>query len=205
MKKLLTLLLLTPLFGFSQSICDSIIVDSIFVNVNTNQIEVTVTNNSSEFFSYPGWIIFDAQQDTVAVETVNFFGFAGQTTFTLDIHGALSLPLTGTLNLYSNFYDTLWCTKAITIDSTMLSVYQHAAFNLDIDVFPNPVYDQFAIGSETASNYDFELYNASGQLVLRKAACAGITTIQRDNLASGVYTLVVRHEELVRRFKLLFK
>lgn len=205
MKNLFFLFLLLPIFGFNQqTVCDSITIDNIYVNVNNNQVELTATNNSSEFFPYPGWILFDDQQDTIAKETVNFFGFAGQTNFLLDIQSTLTLPFTGTLNLYSGFYDTLWCSKSVTIDSSMLSIFDGENYNTK--AYPNPINNQCTIDLNMAAGYyHVELYNNSGQLVYRDNSCSGITILQRNHLPAGIYMLNVIHDDHTERLKLLFE
>lgn len=75
-------------------------------------VVVHVQNNSSELFSYPNFILFDAQGDTLAKETVNFFGIAGESWHVLRIvDGATvpDVPFTGTLELWTNFTTEVAC------------------------------------------------------------------------------------------------
>ena len=67
-----------------------------------------------------------------------------------------------------------------------------------IDIFPNPVQDRFYIymHSVAASTADIGLYNAVGQLVYSKSVNlingAEYIEVPTRNLASGIYTVVVR-------------
>ncbi len=191
MKTLLTTLLLLPILAFGQTtVCDSLTIDNIFVNDSTGFVEVTVTNNSSEIFSYPGWILFDGNMDTIAVETVNLFGFLGQNTFYLEIQNGMTYPFTGELGLYTGFYDSLWCTFPVTIDSTMVGV--DLPLEESVEVFPNPVKDQLSIQFGEIEVSELKLYNNSGQLIYsdRLKQQRG-TAIDFSNWPVGLYHLVL--------------
>ena len=50
------------------------------------QIIAGIDNRSSDFFSYPGWILRDTTGDTIAIHTVELFGFEHQASFGLRIN-----------------------------------------------------------------------------------------------------------------------
>ncbi len=78
-------------------------------------IEVRVTNSGAEIFSYPGFILFDAQGDTVAMEVVDVFGIGTESTHQLIIYNdPMSPSFTGTLELWTNFYEELACSFSVT-------------------------------------------------------------------------------------------
>jgi hypothetical protein len=59
----------------AQNPCDLIgITDVRYDAFSDTAILVQVVNNSPEIFSYPGFILFDTEGDTLAREQVNFFG-----------------------------------------------------------------------------------------------------------------------------------
>ena len=101
--------------------CDSLIFYSIqYAAYYDSIIEVTVSNPSSVLFDYPGFILFDDNGDTLAIETVNYFGI-GQfpQIHSLFVHPGATLPsgpFTGTLELWTSFYTNLSCTFPITDD-----------------------------------------------------------------------------------------
>lgn len=74
---------------------------------------VNVQNNSStgELFDYPNFILLDNDGDTLAKETVNFFGISADSWHVLRVQpGAdLSTPVNGILELWTGFTTQLAC------------------------------------------------------------------------------------------------
>ncbi len=101
--------------------CDSLVIVSIEYSAFTDtMIDLTVYNNSAVLFDYPGFILFDGNGDTLAMETVNYFGI-GQNpqVHLLTIHPNANLPMgsfSGTLELWTGFYVDHACTFNITED-----------------------------------------------------------------------------------------
>lgn len=101
--------------------CDSLVIVSIeYSAFNDTVIELTVSNNSSVLFDYPGFILFDSNGDTLAMETVNYFGIGqGPQVHVLAIRPSATLPtgsFNGTLELWTGFYVDHPCTFNITED-----------------------------------------------------------------------------------------
>ena len=100
--------------GGGTSACDSLqIVSVVYHAFSDSLIEVRLMNSGSEIFSYPGFILYNADGDTIAIETVDLFGIGGESTHRLVIHPDAELvdpTFTGTLELWTDFYDTLACT-----------------------------------------------------------------------------------------------
>lgn len=99
--------------------CDSLqIVSIMYEAFGDSLIEVHLTNAGSEIFSYPGLILFNADGDTIAVEEVNSFGIGTTSIHLLSIHPDADLTdpeFSGTLELWTNFYDTLACTFPVEV------------------------------------------------------------------------------------------
>jgi hypothetical protein len=77
MKKIYTLVLSYALASVlqAQSPCDSVNIVSInYDAMHKDSIELVINNQSSAFFSYPNFILLNAMNDTIAFESVNFFG-----------------------------------------------------------------------------------------------------------------------------------
>ena len=75
--------------------------------------------------------------DTVAIETVTYFGIGSNPQpHTMSIVAPLNLPLQGFLNLYSLFEDTLACSFPITIPDTISSVETLEESDYEIIVLP---------------------------------------------------------------------
>jgi hypothetical protein len=99
--------------------CDSLeLVYLGFNPFNPDEIIVYVHNtNINEIFDYPGFKLVNANGDTVASETVNFFGIAGYSAHKLTAALDNYVPGTvfnGTLLLYTGFYDSLVCTFPVS-------------------------------------------------------------------------------------------
>ena len=93
---------------------DVAITDVRYSAFDQNTIVVYCQNNSqTEIFSYPGFVLRNIQNDSVAGEMVNFFGLAGDHAAPMGV--APGQPVytgnfTGTLELWTGFYETLACT-----------------------------------------------------------------------------------------------
>lgn len=122
MKKIITFLAccLSSVMSFGQTACDSLNIDVRYAAFSDSLIEISVTNTGTSLFSYPGFIIFNANGDTVAKEDVNLFGMGSSSSHVLKIYpGMVTTPVfTGTLQLWSGFFSTLECS------------YSNMSFNL---------------------------------------------------------------------------
>lgn len=104
----------------SASACDSLIFASLtWAPFSDTGLLVHVYNQSSMLFDYPGFLLLADNGDTLAQETVNFFGIAGESYHTLTIPSGTNMPsspFNGTLQLWTLFYDTLACTWDLPVD-----------------------------------------------------------------------------------------
>ncbi|MGV3637610.1 MAG: T9SS type A sorting domain-containing protein [Flavobacteriales bacterium] len=77
-------------------------------------VELVVNNQSASLFSYPSFVLVDAQDDTLAREQVSFLGIGtGPQAHYLSAGPGASFPsgaFDGTLLLFGEFNDTLYCT-----------------------------------------------------------------------------------------------
>lgn len=94
--------------------CDSLDIMSIHWGVfSTGQLVVTAANASSDLFDYPGFVMLDPGGDTIAKETVNYFGIGvGPQEHILDVVDGTLIDgnaLQGQLHLWSNFYTEAEC------------------------------------------------------------------------------------------------
>jgi len=98
----------------AQTVCDSLEFVSIKYSPFTDSVIVVHVENSNtnEIFDYPGFVLLDANDDTVAMENVNYFGIGSESVHRLEVRPGVHDPLNnfeGTLQLYSGFYDTFEC------------------------------------------------------------------------------------------------
>ena len=94
-----------------QNACDSLQIEVQFDAFNDSLIVVKVKNNSSQLFSYPGFVIIDNNGDTIAKEQVNFFGISSESTHYLQLNSNTfnTAEFGGKLELWSGFFTTLEC------------------------------------------------------------------------------------------------
>ncbi|MCF8460763.1 MAG: T9SS type A sorting domain-containing protein [Flavobacteriales bacterium] len=101
--------------AFSQTVCDSLDFVSIQYSAFTDSvIVVSVENNNTtgELFDYPGFVLINTNGDTVAKETVNYFGIGQQSVHHLNVRPGVQNPLenfVGVLQLHTGFYSDLAC------------------------------------------------------------------------------------------------
>jgi len=100
--------------------CDSLsVLNLTWAAFSDTALVVQVMNNSSALFDYPNFILFDEGGDTLAVETVNFFGIAGMSWHILRIHDGATIPedpFAARLELWTGFSEALACTWESVFD-----------------------------------------------------------------------------------------
>lgn len=133
---ILLIVLLNSLFINAQELCDSLeIVSVTFDPLSMESIVIEVSNSSFEIFSYPGWRVYDENDNLIGEEMVNFFGIGESSVHNvpheIDVEPGESIPLT--LELWTGFYDTLVCTfenefvlQPIDGCATLLFSYSHS-------------------------------------------------------------------------------
>lgn len=114
MKNLLVLpflLLFSSLFA--QDPCDDVDITSVQYSPFTDTvIIVELINNSVAGFPYPGFVLINANGDTVAKEDVDLFGIGQESLHRLNVIPGVQDPLSnfvGDLELYTGFYDVFAC------------------------------------------------------------------------------------------------
>lgn len=165
--------------------CDSLVIDCCGFGLNT--VTVTVSNPSSELFDYPGFVLFNSNMDTIAKETVNYFGIGqGPQTFYMTVYTPFSLPFTGYLNLYTSFYDSLDCSFPITIADTINAVENLKTADA-IKVFPNPSTGLFNFQlNNTYQKSTLQIFNVLGE-VLDEKEFRNTSTFQLKINTQGIY------------------
>lgn len=195
-KQLLLLIALLPITLLAQKLpaCDSLLIECCDFNLTENSMIITAENQSSVLFDYPGFVILDSNADTIAKETVNYFGIGwGPQQHTLSIYNAPDLPFSGTLKLYTLFYESLSCTFDITIaDTTLNNIISH---NInDINIYPNPCDDQLWISwnDEAEAPLQISILDINGQMVKEiKNNLSGAQFLNFDltELRAGLYMI----------------
>lgn len=105
--------LMTTLPALAQSPCDDLTVfPPRYDAFNPERIAVWVNNQSNEIFSYPNFVLLNAQGDVLASEEVATFGIGGPDARFMQVTPGITLPtgpFDATLQLFGNFGDTLFC------------------------------------------------------------------------------------------------
>ena len=165
--RLLAVIIILPLFLQAQNIpaCDSLIIECCSFDVTQNIVTLIASNYSSYLFDYPGFILYNTDMDTVAIETVNYYGISTEQPHWLNIIHPFSLPFNGILELYVLFYDSLTCTFEVTIPDAITTGVKNPEFK-DLRIFPNPVADRLNIefsNLESLNDLNLRIINSLGQ------------------------------------------
>ncbi len=142
--------------------CEDLTIDVQWAYFSDTAVVVHVQHTTVEQFDYPNFILFDAQGDTLAKETVTYFAIAQDSWHTLRLMDGIEAPagpFTGRLELWTGFTSTLACaweqTFALCPSTSCVTVY--------------PSIGNFG-GALPIGSYNWTIYNdgivANGQFVL---------------------------------------
>ncbi len=162
---LITLILPVVIIAQNDPACDLLVIDCCSFDVTENTISLVASNYSNYLFDYPGFILFNTAMDTVAFETVNYFGIGLEQIHILDILQPVSLPFEGFLEVHTLFYDSLLCTFGVTIPDTVTTLVSNGKLQ-EIKIFPNPASDWLIIdfgNKELETDYNLRIINSMGQ------------------------------------------
>ena len=161
--------------------CDSILITNFdYTPDSLNRISLFAANANMDIISYPGFVVLNHLGDTMAKETVNYFGigFFPQQHF-LEVYQPITNPFAGTIELHSWFYDSLRCVFPFTLDTTLSKM--NDILN-DMSLYPNPTKDLVFI-SGGLPNVDFRIYDSFGRLIRIGRG----NTFDLKNYKNGVY------------------
>lgn len=106
--------------GGAPTACDSLVLASIsWAPFTDTALMVHVFNATSELFDYPAFVVLGNSGDTLAKETVNFFGIGQESWHLLTIRPGAVVPdgpFTGRLELWKLFNTVLACSWDRTFD-----------------------------------------------------------------------------------------
>ena len=98
----------------SNNYCDSIIIHSCQPNATGEQIEVLVSNYSTNIMSYPGFVILSKMEYHCIRRSKLFWNWFNQLHI-LNVINPPNLPMNITLELHTFFYDSLECSWNLTL------------------------------------------------------------------------------------------
>lgn len=178
MKHILPVLFfLFPALTNAQTVCDSLDFVSIGYSPFTDSlIIVQVENhNSMEIFDYPGFVLIDNNGDTLAKESVFYFGIGQQSVHTLEVRPGVLDPLenfSGNLELFTGFFSEQAC-----------------SWSLDQSFCPQTECDSLILGFQ----------NWGGALVIGDFAWSLLDSTQTV-IESGVLTMTANEQYWFRGF-----
>ncbi len=106
--------------GGAATACDSLVLAGIsWSPFSDTALLVHVFNPTSALFDYPGFILLGTNGDTLAKETVNFFGIGQESWHTLAVQPGATIPqgpFNGTLELWTLFGQELACSWELSFN-----------------------------------------------------------------------------------------
>ena len=183
----------------SNNYCDSIIIHSCQPNATGEQIEVIVSNYSTNIMSYPGFVILSENGDTIALEEVNYFGIGFNQLHILNVINPPNLPMNITLELHTLFYDSLECSWNLTLGLNELAqpLFEH------LHISPNPAKEWIEIRNlHDLHPLDIKIYNAFGKAI--KFYRNG-QLIDVSKFPKGMYYLELIEGNMIKKSKFIVK
>lgn len=184
--------------------CDSLIINCCtFDTLGTNTLTIYASNYSSYLFDYPGFVLFDTLMDTIAKETVAYFGIgSGPQPHTMDIIAPLTLPFSGSLNLYTLFYSSFACSFPFTIPDTTLGI-KETDHNSEVGIFPNPSPDKVTITVDDIKEskiWSLVIVDVLGKELKRQQFDRSPLQLTLDKINPGIYFLKISDDKNQLRF-----
>ena len=115
------------------------------------------------------------------------------TSFTPDLSGEYTLVVT----------DANDCEKRVTRDYTKVGVNEFSS--MDVVIYPNPAREYFTVellGNSADEEYTFKLMDSRAR-VLRESKFTNSLVIERGDLASGIYFIMIKSDEFEYQQKLM--
>ena len=200
MKKVFIVFLIFQTYSLLAQVfsCDSVQISSIELSSNSPTIEVWVKNTNLDYIAYPGFIMFDSNGDTLAQESIFYFGIGSNYQIHhLDILNPINLPLSGNLELHSWFYDSLVCTFPYTMDSVLRIDF---SLTNKIKIFPNPTKNNINISLD---NFNGKIRTEVFDVIGNRLQNSNETTISLLGYAKGIYILKVTYDDRVDEVKVI--
>jgi hypothetical protein len=164
--------------------CDSLVIaDVTWSPFIDTALVVHVFNPTTELFDYPGFLLLADNGDTLAQETVNFFGIPMENWHILSVRPGAEIPdgpFSGTLELWTGFFAEFACSWQMDFDlcppdpcSTLITTIQNSGSGL------------------ASGSFTWILSNATAQVAAGVLTLTDQTQIDSDTLCvpPGNYSL----------------
>ena len=206
----------------AQTICDSISIDTVFVDANF--FNISVYNSSQHFIAYPYFTAVMADNPYITLNdslTIPTFlsipgdgnnGYTSAVYIDVNIAPASTVPsntlFTGTLTIQDPNDSTFSCSKAFSFRyGDMLTSLNELQEDM-LKIYPNPTSGLFTVSlaTENANIESIRLYNISGQLVKQlNNVNSNNSSFNVNELSQGVYIIQVLTDNGVENRKVVIE
>ena len=132
-------------------------------------------------------------QEIVSTQGDSYSTSSAQIDFTIG-EVVLDTGTDGTNVLTQGFHQTNWSFSSV----------EDLAPNFNATLYPNPVDDVLIVKTSTFDGVQYQMFDATGRIVLEGSLEAEKTELAVSSFAPGNYTVtVLRNEELLKSFKLI--
>ncbi len=151
---------------------------------------------ADNLYYYPGFVLISEEGDTIAKENTTYYGIGTNfQTHLLDIKGDFSFPIVGRLELHGSYYQHLFCSFPVRIESVEV-VDREAIESKTLKVATNYAGDHLIVdlggGPVGRREHDFFLviFDDNGELRYQTTMTTNLTCIPISDIgASGNYRL----------------
>lgn len=182
--------------------CDSFCVKNIYIDTAGQMIvSIHFAGDENDYINYPHIdAVISASGDTVAQGELWFFGQVGGTTSEHPAATTLDeIPDGFTANVHFRYDDTL-CVLSYPCMTTSVDIIT----DRDLSISPNPMTTHAFISLDHLFNNGvYRIYNLQGLLLKENYFAGQEIYLERGNLISGLYILVIQSGNTLLRSRIL--
>lgn len=183
--------------------------DGIFENLLADSYTVKIFDSAGNEIEYTDIIIEEPEMELsmtsqVTDNTITLNGFGGTPPYLYNLNGSNY----GEENVFPDLLDGDYIGGIVDSNGCEVSesnIIINTSINestLDhLKLFPNPTADKIFLGSNTSTQYDYEIRNISGQL-LKKGSALTNGPLSMEDMTPGMYLLKVTVNEASKLFKI---
>lgn len=182
--------------------CDSFCVENIYIDTAGQMIvAVHFASDENDIIHYPHIeAVVNQSGDTVATGDLYFFGQVGGTTSEHPAATTLDEIPDGFSAFVTFSFNDTFCILSYPCMTTGIEVVS----GQDLLISPNPMITNAIISLDgTMANGSFRLYNLQSMLLREKPFNGSRIYLQRENLISGLYILVIQSGDIILSTKIL--
>ncbi len=187
-------------YAQDQDNCDQLAVlfHGVLHTKETNQLIFEVSNQiyTGTLYNYPGWVLLNEQGDTIAKESVTYYGIGlNFQVHRLDILKEIRFPFVGYLQLYGSYYKNLFCEFPIELESAEIISLEHirnAPLRVGTNMEESQVVVDFGNVDVEKPEFYFNITNEIGEVVYEARTDSTCFSISVKEIGkAGIYYLSV--------------